>query len=718
MELSVAKDHASELVQKLKQYNEQYYGLNTPTVSDAEYDRLFNELRDLEAQYPELVSTESPTQKPSGTVAKGFKKVKHTSPMLSLYTETNYTEEGAYSFTRRVSEFLVSNKIGERVDRAYCCEMKFDGLAVSLRYEDGVLVQAATRGDGEYGEDVTENARAIASIPKKLKGADDFVMQYPKVLEVRGEVLMPRSVFKAINEVLVLQGKKPYVNPRNAAAGSLRLLDSESVKQRGLIFYAYSVANADELPYIKQQSTWLSQLKDWGFPVFDVIRVTKEPHELIDYHQTALTLREKLDFDIDGVVYKIDSIDLQKQLGFSGREPRWATAHKFKPEVETTLVESIDIQVGRTGKLTPVARVKPIFVGGTTISNVTLHNGSEIARLGLDIGDEVYVRRAGDVIPEITSVASKAIEGSVYTIPRSCPDCGSPVMKKDDEVDYRCTGGLICPAQRKQGILHFCQRKAMNIEGLGDKLVEQLVDSGIVESVVDIYCLGLRNKAKQENFTIEDLAKQLTLAKQTQLAIQTLSELDRMGEGSATNLVAAIHASKHTTLPKFLYSLGIRYAGEGTAKRLTAHFGTLEAIMQATQAQLEEVKDVGPVVAKSVCSFFSDERNINIVKMLKLLGVTWPDKHANLDHLPLKGMRFVITGSCEGLPREAIKELLEAKGATVSDSVNKNTDYLIAGDNAGAKLVKAHELFVPVVPMKDFQLSLADHSWYRKFEKK
>lgn len=709
-------EQAHSLIGNINQWNAAYYTAGAkPLVSDAEYDRAMVALRELEANHPELQSATSPTQRVGAPLSPG--KIKHAAPMLSLYTETNFTEEGAYDFTRRVSTHLVSNKISERTDRVYTCELKFDGVGLSLRYEKGLLVRALTRGDGEYGEDVTAAALTVVGIRQRLRGSEEFVSHYPDVLEVRGEALMPRSAFARLNDERIARNEDPFVNPRAAASGSI-MGDPQEAATRGLIFYAYSVAEASGNHHIRTQSVWLAQLKEWGLPVFEMTMQTKHPDELVEFHDRALAIRSQLDFEIDGVVYKVDSIELQQALGFSGREPRWATAHKFEPETETTVVEAIDVQVGRTGKLTPVARLRPIFVGGTTITNVTLSNEEQIARLGLDVGDTVYVRRAGDVIPEITGVSTKGIAGSVFKLPRVCPECGSPTHREEDEVDYRCTGGLVCPAQRKSALLHFVSRIALNIDGIGDKLIDQLVDTGIVTSPIDLFSIGLQAKATEEKVPLAELDKSMGLATKTQLAIQTLCQLERMGEIAATKLVAAIHAAKRTTLPKFLISLGIRHAAEGTAKRLTAYFGTLEGIMAASQEELERIDDVGPTVAKSVHSFFADERNQYIVAMLRQFGVSWPNVETKDAALPLKGVRIAITGSAaEGLPRETLVELLEGQGAQVVDDVTVKTDFLIAGDNARGKLAKAQKLEIPVIELKSLHSQLADPSWYKQFER-
>lgn len=710
-------EQATTLLRHIAQWNDEYYVRDAPSVSDAEYDRALRSLRELEDAYPELRSADSPTQKVSGKVGKGFKKVKHVIPMLSLRTETDFSAAGAYNFTRSVSQILVSNKVSEKRDREYFAELKFDGLGLSLRYEKGQLVRATTRGDGEEGEDVTAGALAIDSIPKRLRGGEDFVSHYPDVLEVRGETMMPRSVFKALNDKLVAAGEEPLVNTRNAAAGALRRLNPSEVAERGLIFYAYSVAEASGVSYIRTQHVWLAQLKEWGIPVFDMVLLTKEPDDLVEFHQRALAIRSQLDFDIDGVVYKVDSLDLQEALGFSGREPRWATAHKFEPETETTVCESIDIQVGRTGKLTPVARLRPIFVGGTTVTNASLSNQDQIDRLGIDVGDTVYIRRAGDVVPEISGVASKGIEGSVYKIAPVCPECGSPAHREEGEVDYRCTGGLVCPAQRRASLLHFVSRGAMNIDGLGEKIIDQLLEAGLVTSPIDFFCLGLQAKATQEKVPLEELALSMSLPKRTQLAIDTLCTLDRMGETSAANLVGSIHAAKQTTLVRFLISLGIRHASEGTAKRLSRHYGDLDPIMVATQEELELIKDIGPTVASSLVEFFSDERNQYIVATLRKLGVTWPKVEVE-DKLPLAGVKVAITGSVPGITRDELKELLEAQGVTVVSKVNAKTDWLVYGDGGGTKLKDAEGLSIPMVKMDTLLPAARDQAWYRRFEKR
>lgn len=698
---------------QLNTYNEAYYSKNSPTIADAEYDKLLVELRQLEKDHPELITKDSPTQKVGSSLDGYLPRVKHIAPMLSLYTETDFTEKGAYDFTRRVSNHLVSSKISEKGDRSYCCELKFDGLGVSLFYEYGIFKRALTRGDGEYGEDVTNNVFQISNIPKFLKGANDFVTQYPDQLEVRGEVMMLKSVFKTINLARAQSGEKQYANTRNAAAGVMRALDSSRVKASGLVFYTYDMVDTGQATLAHTQSAALSLMKDWGLPVFDFFTVTKEPDSLVKFHDDALANRNNLDFDIDGVVYKVDNFDLQGKLGYSGREPKWATAHKFEPEQATSVVLAIDIQVGRTGKLTPVARIAPVAVGGVIVSNATLHNEDEIKRLNVCVGSTVSLERAGDVIPKITSAVS-APGLTSFIFPNVCPVCNSPAIRPEGEVDYRCTGKSICPAQNTQALIHFCSRKAMNIQGVGDKLIEQLTDAGIVQTVSDLYSLGMRAKTS-DKVSLIDIYNFYPQSKRIQLATEVLCDIDRMADQSAANIVSAIEKSKVTTLPKFLYSLGIRYAAEGTAKRLSNYFGTLEAVMAASEEQLSAVDDIGPVVSKSVYEFFNDPNNQQLIKELMHFGVTWPVIETKPEEeLILKDLSFVITGSCEGVSRDELKQILEKHGAIVSDTVNAKTTTLICGDKAGSKLAKALANNVPIMQM---QAVLQDHDWYRKFEK-
>jgi DNA ligase (NAD+) len=721
------------LHQQLHHHAHRYYVLDDPQIPDAQYDRLFQQLQKLEADHPELVTPDSPTQRVIGAVLDGFVSVKHAVPMLSINTETDTEASGAQNFDTRVRKALGLSDADPAVE--YAAELKFDGLAINLRYENGVLVQAATRGDGEMGEDVTNNIRTIGQIPLKLlaptlpaaQGAlppeGVLALSVPQVLEVRGEVYMRRDDFEALNErqrakiAAGAKGEKTFVNPRNAAAGAVRQLDSKIAAQRPLSFFAYGVGEVvmagaagpasltdpnsapAALPW-KTHYDLLQILKSWGFPVADQISIARAASELIAYHQRIASERDRLPYDIDGVVYKVNSLALQQQLGFVTREPRWAVAHKYPAQEQITQVLAIDVQVGRTGKLTPVAKLAPVFVGGVTVTNATLHNEDEARRKDVRVGDTVIVRRAGDVIPEIVSVvlpialtaASSAhteplfvhpepVEGltpspadearsPVFTMPHQCPVCGSAAVREEGEADYRCTGGLFCSAQRKEAILHFAHRRAVEVEGLGDKLVEQLVDANVIRTLPDLYKLGLTS----------------------------LAALDRMADKSATNLLEALEKSKQTTLPRFLFGLGIRHVGEATAKELARHFGQLDAIMEATVEQLLEVADVGPIVAQSLRTFFDQAHNREVVEQLRACGLTWAEgEPAEQTPKPLAGKTFVITGTLPTLSRDQAKDLLEAAGAKVAGSVSKKTDYLLAGSEAGSKLDKARELGVAVI---------------------
>lgn len=714
-------ENLSYLRKKITEYNDAYYGIEQPLVSDAQYDREYRQLVELEQSNPEGFDAASPTQRLTQQPLKGFEKIKHSTPMLSLYTETDFTAKGAEDFVWRVSNFLVSNHVTENREREYCCEPKYDGLAMSLRYVDGKLVSAATRGDGEYGEDVLANVFQISAIPKYLPGESDFVQPFPPVLEVRGEVLMSRQKFRALNDTLVAAGKKPYVNARAAAAGSLRLHDPQETARRGLIFYAYAVANPDEvrenMPYVNAHSKMLYLLDQWGLttspygPNLTIWKVVKDPTYLACYHDQILMERKDLDFDIDGVVYKVDSLDLQKVMGYSGKEPRWATAHKFEPETETTLINAIDLQVGRTGKITPVARLNPIFVGGVTVSNVTLHNEDEIKRLGINVGDEVYVRRAGDVIPEITAVSLKAIEGSVFRFPTTCPCCGTALVKEEGEVDYRCPGNVTCPAQQVQALIHFVSRDAMNIQGVGEKLIEQLHEAGHLETIADLFCLGSRKKAASHGMDLADFLKTWKQSKVLALAYDTLSKLDGYGVVSAANTLAAILVAKECTLPKFLIGLGIRHAGKGTAKRLSQHFGTLEAIRAASLEELESIADIGPTVAKSVHTFFNNSKNIQLLDDLSVLGVH-PEPTVINGNSNSKRRRIVVTGTFPRKRELLINLLQEIMNADVSSDVNKKTDLLFCGTGASPSKVKAAQaLFIPILDISNMGNDFETNQW-------
>ena len=671
------KQRIKELHVQLHAHAHSYYVLDEPSIPDAEYDRLFKELQAIEKEHPELLSADSPTQRVGGKPLAQFASVRHVVPMLSIRTETDTEASGAQNFDARIRKELGLTEADPPVE--YVAELKFDGLAMSLRYEHGVLMQAATRGDGETGEDVTQNIRTIKQIPLRLS------KDAPSVLEVRGEVYMRRNDFEALNErqrekiSQGMKGEKTFVNPRNAAAGAVRQLDSSIAAQRPLSFFAYGLGDiaAPEAggPVFKTHFELLQTLKKWGFPVANQVKIALAASELVAYHERTGDTRDSLPFDIDGVVYKVNSLALQKQLGFVTREPRWAVAHKYPAQEQLTTVLAIDVQVGRTGKLTPVAKLAPVFVGGVTVTNATLHNEDEARRKDVRVGDTVVVRRAGDVIPEVVSVLlDKRMPGAeIFSLSRICPVCGSAAVREADEADYRCTGGLFCGAQRKEAILHFAHRRAVEVDGLGDKLVEQLVDANIIRTLPDLYKLG---------FT-------------------ALANLDRMADKSAMNLLDALEKSKQTTLPRFVFGLGIRHVGEATAKELARHFGKLDAIMDATQEQLMTVSDVGPIVAKSLRTFFDQAHNREVVEQLRACGVTWQESEADetaaTTAKPLSGKTFVITGTLPTLSRDEAIDMLEAAGAKVAGSVSKKTDYLLAGSDAGSKLDKARELGLVVI---------------------
>jgi DNA ligase (NAD+) len=672
-------DRAAVLRQQLQHHAHLYYTLDAPQIPDAEYDKLFQELQAIEAAHPELLTPDSPTQRVIGAVLDGLAPVRHRVPMLSIHTETDTTPSGAEKFDARVRKALALDESAPPL--AYHAELKFDGLAINLRYERGELVQAATRGDGETGEDVTHTVRMIATVPKRLRGANAV---QAAVIEVRGEVFMRRDDFEALNErqrKLIesgARGEKTFVNPRNAAAGVVRQLDAGKAAKRPLSFFAYGLGEVDGWALPATQGELLAALKRLGVPVSDESAVVHGAAGLIDYHARIAARRDALPFDIDGVVYKVDDRALQATLGFKSREPRWACAHKYPAQEQTTVVRDIDIQVGRTGKLTPVAKLEPVFVGGTTVSNATLHNEDETRRKDVRIGDTVIVRRAGDVIPEVVGVVLERRPAKVgepfdlyQRLAGKCPICASAITREEGEVDWRCSGGLFCPAQRKQAILHFAQRRALDIEGLGDKLVDQLVDAGIVGTLPDLYKLGLAN----------------------------LTALDRMGEKSAVNLLAGLEASKHTSFARFLYGLGIRHVGETTAKDLAKHFGNIDRLMVASVERLLEVNDVGPIVALSVRTFFDQPHNVEVVEQLRAAGIDWPETDGTADAAPkpLAGKTFVLTGTLPSLSRDDAKDRIEAAGGKVSGSVSKKTHFVVAGAEAGSKLDKANELGIAVL---------------------
>ena len=656
---------ATELRAQLNHHAHRYYVLDAPQIADAEYDKLFQELQAIEAAHPELLTPDSPTQRVIGTVLDGFAPVRHAVPMLSIRTETDTTAGGAEAFDARVRREL--GLADDAPPVAYACELKFDGLAINLRYENGVLVQAATRGDGETGEDVTQNIRTIGSIPLRLHG------NTTPVLEVRGEVYLRRDDFETLNERQREKGEKTFVNPRNAAAGAVRQLDPAIAAQRPLSFFAYGLGDVQGWAVPATHSALLDALAAMGLPVDDQRLVVQGAPGLVDFHRRIAEQRDALPFDIDGVVYKVNDRALQQQLGFVSREPRWAVAHKYPAQEQQTRLNGIEIQVGRTGKLTPVAKLEPVFVGGTTVSNATLHNVFELRRKGVRIGDTVIVRRAGDVIPEVVGRVPGVRSAYVpnFHMPRQCPVCGSAVVREKGGMDHRCSGGLFCPAQRKQALLHFAGRRAMDIEGLGDKLVDQLVEGGVIRTLPDLYNLG----------------------------VASLAALDRMAEKSAANIVAALEKSKTTTLARFLYALGIRQVGETTAKDLAKHFGAIDRLMDASVGQLLEVNDVGPVVAQSIHTFFAQPHNREVIEQLRAAGIHWPEHDGTADRSPkpLVGQTFVLTGTLATLGREDAKALIEAAGGKVSGSVSKKTHFVVAGVEAGNKLDKARELGVAVI---------------------
>ncbi|MEW8552805.1 MAG: NAD-dependent DNA ligase LigA [Candidatus Thiodiazotropha sp.] len=656
-----AAQRIESLREEINYHNRQYYVFDEPKIADAAYDRLLRELKQLESEYPQFITPDSPTQRVGDKPLEGFEEVVHRLPMLSLDNAFDEAEMG--EFERRIRDRLKLD--GERPIR-YLAEPKLDGLAVSLRYEQGKLVQGATRGDGSRGEDVTSNVRTIKAIPLSLQGDD-----WPGILEVRGEVFMPHAGFEALNRRARETGEKGFVNPRNAAAGSLRQLDPRLTAKRPLSFYAYGLGEVVPAPIAEQQSAGIRRLQQWGLPISPLHDVVTGVDGCIDYFQRIVQQRDRLAYDIDGVVFKVDDLELQRQLGFVSRAPRWAIAYKFPAQEEMTRVEAIEFQVGRTGAITPVARLAPVFVGGVTVSNATLHNMDEVMRKDVRPGDRVIVRRAGDVIPEVVSVVAEKRQTGARRVdlPTACPVCGSDIIKPEGEAVARCSGGLYCPAQRKEALKHFASRKAMDIEGLGDKLVDQLVEQGLVHTPADLF--------------------ELTLAQ--------LSALERMAEKSAQNLLQALEKSRSTTLERFLFALGIREVGEATAQSLATQFASLDAIEEADEESLQETPDVGPIVAAHIHSFFHQPHNREVIDQLIAAGIHWPavERGPVEDH-PLSGKTVVITGTLS-MPRDEIKQRLQGLGAKVTGSVSKKTDYLLAGDAAGSKLAKAEKLGVAIL---------------------
>ena len=652
------KRRAAELSEQLNYHNYRYYVLDNPEIPDAEYDRMLRELQDLEARYPALRTADSPTQRVGGEAQAAFTEVRHEVPMLSLGNV--FSTKELEDFDRRCRQTLDVDEI------EYLAEPKIDGLAISLLYEDGLLVRGATRGDGATGEDVTHNVKTIGAIPLRLSGRG-----IPRRLEVRGEIYMPKKGFEELNQRQRMNNAKPFANPRNAAAGSLRQLDSSITASRPLTMYCYGVGVIEGVRLHETHHATLEQLRDWGLRVSAEPAIVKGVEGCEAYYQRLLKRRDALDYEIDGVVYKVNRYEQQQVLGFVSRAPRWAMAYKFPAQEEMTKLIAVEWQVGRTGALTPVARLEPVLVGGVMVSNATLHNIDEIQRKDVRLGDTVVVRRAGDVIPEVvSSVKSKRKKGAQpLKVPSRCPECGSEVVRVEGEAVARCSGGLFCPAQRKESIKHFASRRAMDIDGLGDKLVEQLVDAGMIHDVADLY----------------------------HLTAEQLAGMERMGAKSADNLIAALEKSKQTTLPRFIFSLGIREVGEATARNLAMHFGNLQDIIEATEEQLEAVPDVGPVVAKNIAAFDHQPHNREVIKKLIEAGVSWESIESEPSgEQPLAGKSIVLTGTLS-LPRNEIKDKLQKLGAKVSGSVSKKTACVIAGADAGSKLAKAEALGIPVV---------------------
>ena len=669
---SALTDEVQQLHQALNQANYQYYVLDDPQLPDAEYDRLFHRLKDIETQYPDFLTPDSPTQRVGAQALSHFEQVTHDVPMLSL--DNAFDAQDMRDFNRRIRD-----RVKQSGDVRYACEPKLDGIAVSLLYENGLLVRAATRGDGAVGENITQNIRTVPSIPLKLLGKD-----YPGILEVRGEVYMPKKGFNAFNEKALARDEKLFVNPRNAAAGSLRQLDPKITAARPLEFCCYSLGRAEGGSLPSTHSEILNQFSKWGFKINPEMRVVQGIDGCLEYYNQLAEKRNDLAYEIDGIVFKVDDINLQQQLGFVSRAPRWAIAHKFPAQEEMTLLKDVEFQVGRTGAITPVARLEPVFVGGVTVSNATLHNMDEIARLGVKVGDTVVIRRAGDVIPQIVNVveAKRPANAKDIVFPSTCPVCDSHIERIEGEAVSRCSGGLVCAAQRKEAIKHFASRKAMDIDGLGDKLVEQLVDEHLIESFLDLYSLSL----------------------------DSLLKLERMGEKSAKNLLAAIEASKQTTLAKFLYALGIREVGVATAQNLVSHFLDLKVLVKADLDALLEVDDVGPIVAKHLLSFFAEPHNQKIIDGLLNIGITWPViEKKDTSELPLAGQTFVVTGTLASMGRDQAKDYLQRLGAKVAGSVSAKTHGLVAGEKAGSKLTKAQDLDVPVLDEGAFLQMLAEH---------
>ncbi|OGT15094.1 MAG: DNA ligase (NAD(+)) LigA [Gammaproteobacteria bacterium RIFCSPLOWO2_02_FULL_38_11] len=657
------KKTLGELREKIQEHNYLYHVLDAPHISDAEYDILFKKLVALENQYPEYITADSPTQRIGATPSKEFKESKHRIPMLSL--ENAFSEDDVFAFNKRIHEKLQTNK-----QLTFCCEPKMDGLAINLLYIDGHYTQAATRGDGIVGEDITANAKTLQTIPLKLKNKD-----IPKVIEVRGEIYMSKKTFHDLNKQAEQAGEKVFANPRNAAAGSVRQLDPGITAKRKLSFFCYGIGYYEGEAVFHSQSEILQQLKRWGFPVNPEITTTHSIEECLQFFETIKKKRENLAYEIDGVVYKVDDLHLQKSLGFISRAPRFALAHKFPAQEQITVIEEVDFQVGRTGTLTPVARLKPVNVGGVIVSNATLHNMDEIERKDIRIHDVVIIRRAGDVIPEVVSVIKeeRPKEAKKIKAPIHCPVCHSDVTRVQGEAAVRCSGGLICSAQRKEAIKHFASRKAMDIDGLGDKIIDQLVNTKLIHTVADLY----------------------------DLTHEVLAKLERLGDKSAQNLLEAIQKSKKTTFERFLYALGIREVGESTALMLTQHFSSLEELTKASTESLLPLPDVGPVVSTQIHTFFQQKHNKEVIEKLLKKGIHW-EKPKKLSQLPLQNKTFVLTGTLSSLSREKATQVLQSLGAKVSGSVSQKTHYVIAGSEPGSKLSNAKKLNIKILDEKQF----------------
>jgi DNA ligase (NAD+) len=667
-----ARLQSARLSEQIEELNYQYYVLDNPSLPDAEYDRLMQCLKALEAEFPALVTPQSPTQRVGATPSENFPTIAHKLPMLSL--DNAFNEDEFTNFDKRIRD-----RLGESVKPAYCCEPKLDGVAISLIYENGMLVRGVTRGDGAFGEVITANVKTIRSIPLKLRGQD-----IPPELEIRGEIYFPKAAFERLNQSALARGEKTYVNPRNSASGSLRQLDPGITAQRDLEMCCYSVGYVTAGYLATTQRDILDQLHCWGLRINPLTTVAKNVDECIAYYYQVMNQRDNLAYEIDGVVFKVNDLKLQEQLGFVSRAPRWAIAFKFPAQEEITTLVNVEFQVGRTGAITPVARLQPVFVGGVTVSNATLHNMDEIARLDLHIGDSVIVHRAGDVIPKVVKVVmeKRPAHAVAIALPSHCPVCGSDIVQLPTEAVARCSGGLWCAAQRKEAIKHFASRKAMDIEGLGDRLVELLVDKQLIDSPAGLY----------------------------RLAADELAKLDRMGNKSADNLLNAIEKSKSTTLPRFIYALGIREVGEATARTLARHFGTLEKLMAATQQDLENADDVGPVSAGHLLSFFAQPHNLETIAALRAQGVHWPAIEITENQsLPLQGQTVVVTGTLAAFTRDEAKQQLTRLGAKVAGSVSAKTSFLVAGEKAGSKLSKAEKLGIEVKSEADFQALLAKY---------